>query len=68
MKMRVYSTGCPKCQVLVRKLNDKGVDYELIEDIDEVLAASNKYDIKEAPFVVIDEQPYGFADAIKFMR
>ena len=66
--MKVYSTGCPKCQVLLRKLNEKGVDYELIDDIDEVIAASDKYDIKEAPFVVLDDVAYGFADAIKFAR
>lgn len=28
----LYTTHCPKCKVLTRKLNDKGISYEICED------------------------------------
>ena len=33
-KYVLYTTHCPKCEILERKLKEKGVDYEVCEDID----------------------------------
>ncbi len=30
----LYSTGCPKCKVLKKKLDSANIDYELISDVD----------------------------------
>ena len=34
MKVILYTTHCPKCNVLTTKLKSKGVDYEEITDVD----------------------------------
>ena len=34
MKVILYTTHCPKCNVLTTKLKAKGVDYEEITDVD----------------------------------
>ena len=31
-KMTLYTTGCPKCRILEKKLNDKSVEFEKCED------------------------------------
>lgn len=30
--MKLYSSGCPKCKILEKKMNDKNISYELIHD------------------------------------
>jgi glutaredoxin len=63
--LKVYSTNCPKCKILEKKLNSMDKEYELINDPDAVYEASEKYDIKEAPFVVNGDHLYNFSAAIK---
>lgn len=35
-KYVLYTTHCPKCEILERKLKEKGVDYETCEDVDKM--------------------------------
>lgn len=63
--LKVYSTNCPKCKILEKRLNSMGKEFELITNSDEVMEASEKYNIKEAPFVVADEKLYNFSEIIK---
>lgn len=30
--IKIYSTGCPKCKVLIKKLNEKNIKYEECND------------------------------------
>lgn len=30
--IKIYSTGCPKCKVLLKKLNEKNIQYEECND------------------------------------
>ena len=32
----LYSTGCPKCQVLKKKLDRSSLSYEVCEDIEQI--------------------------------
>lgn len=34
MKIVLYSTGCPRCNVLETKLKNKGIDFEEVNDED----------------------------------
>ena len=34
MNVILYSTGCPKCNILKKKLADAKIDYSVIEDVD----------------------------------
>ena len=68
----VYSTNCPNCRVLLKKLALKnkqaGVDFELVEDIDKVNEVALQYDIQSAPFIIKDNVPYLFGDAMKLIN
>lgn len=55
----LYSTECPKCKVLTMKLNQKGVQYNINTNIDEMLAKG----IKSAPVLEIDGELYDFMRA-----
>lgn len=67
--MIVYSTGCPKCEVLLSKLNNKKIKYELCTDIQKmkekgidnvpVLEVKNKYG---------DSILYPFSTAVKYIN
>jgi len=63
--LTVYSTNCPKCKILEKKLDLANKEYKLINDLDKVNEASEKYNIQEAPFVVIDEKVYNFTEMVK---
>lgn len=52
--------------MLEKKLRGLDKEFELINDMSEVYEASEKYGVKEAPFVVTDDgKVYNFLDIIK---
>ena len=61
-----YSQGCPKCKVLQTKLDQKSIDYSIIEDFDISTLESNG--IKSLPALEVDGQWMKFEDAIKWLR
>lgn len=50
MKIVLYSTGCPQCTVLEKKLAEKGINYDLCEDIDTM----TNMGIKKVPMLEVD--------------
>lgn len=36
-KITLYSSGCPRCKVLEKKLNDKSIKYNLFADVDKMV-------------------------------
>lgn len=38
MKVILYSTGCPKCNILKKKLDEKNIKYDIISDIQTMIA------------------------------
>lgn len=36
--IKLYSTNCPRCRVLKKKLDDKNIQYEIHTDIEEMLS------------------------------
>ena len=63
MKIVMYSTGCPKCNVLKSKLNAKSLQYEVVTDIEQMKALG----FKSAPKLVVDGTTMDFADAVKWV-
>lgn len=58
----LYSTHCPKCRVLETKLNQKNIEYEECNDIEEML----KLGIQEAPQLEVDGKLMTFSEAVKW--
>ena len=62
MNIKLYTTHCPKCKALTMKLNQKGIKYIEVEDVDEMI----KLGIKSAPVLSVDGTLLDFMEAIKF--
>ena len=59
----LYSTGCPKCQVLTKKLDAAGISYSVITDVAEMLTIG----IKSAPMLEVDGKLMDFSGAIHWI-
>jgi glutaredoxin len=64
MSIILYSTGCPKCNVLEAKLNSKSIKYEVCSDI-EVMQSKG---MMTAPNLEVDGELMDFSAAIKWVR
>lgn len=63
-KITVYSTGCPKCKVLIQKLNENNVPYIICDDIDVMMAKG----FTAVPVVEKDEVLMSFKEAINWIN
>lgn len=63
-KIILYEHGCPRCKVLKMKLDQKGIEYETINDI-EVMKAKG---FIEAPKLEVDGVVYGFKEAVDWLK
>ena len=64
MSIILYSTGCPKCNVLEAKLNSKSIKYEVCRDI-EVMQSKG---MMTAPNLEVDGKLMDFGAAIKWVN
>lgn len=58
-KIVLYSTDCPKCKVLVKKLEEKGIEYDTEKSVDKMIAL----DITEVPMLLVNGTLMSFRDA-----
>lgn len=63
LEVTLYSTNCPKCKVLKTKLNQKGIVYEEINDID----IMNKKGFEFVPKLDVDGIIYDFKEAVEWI-
>lgn len=60
----LYTTHCPKCNVLTKKLNEKHIEYNVCEDIN---IMQNK-GFMEMPILEIDNNIFNFTQAIAWIN
>lgn len=60
----LYSTGCPKCEVLKKKLAEKGVLYTENNSVDEML----KLGIEAVPVLKVNDRLLDFKEAIDWVN
>lgn len=64
LKVVLYSTGCPKCEILEEKLNAKNIPYD-IERNEEVM---KELGIEYTPMLSVNGELMNFAEAIKWVK
>lgn len=64
----LYSTGCPKCNVLKKKLDAAGITYSLVEEESAVLNVANKIGATTVPILEDNDKYMDFAAAIKWIN
>ena len=63
----VYSLDCPKCLALKKRLADKGIDFTLIENRDEVVKVGSTFGVTDVPVMVVDDKVYNFLEAVDYI-
>lgn len=64
MNIILYSTGCPKCNILKKKLEDAQMEYGVVEDVDVMLSKG----LKEVPWLEVDGDLMNFVDSSKWIN
>lgn len=59
----LYSADCPHCRVLTNVLNEKHIQYSLVNNIQEIMSFGEKYNIKSIPILDIDGNVMDFPTA-----
>ena len=60
----LYSTGCPKCGILERKLNEKNISFTKCTDVDEMLALG----IMSVTVLSVDGDMMDFSKAVQWVN
>ena len=63
-KITLYTTGCPKCKILEKVLNEKGLPYIEVTDVEEMLAKG----FKSAPVLEVDGVFFPYDAAQEFLK
>lgn len=64
MDVILYSTGCPQCNVLTKKLEAKGIQYVKNDSVDDML----KLGINTVPVLAVDNKLLEFAEAVQWVN
>lgn len=63
-KVVLYSTGCPRCNVLKKKLAEKGIEFEECSDIDEM----KELGITTVPMMRVSNDALDFVAAVQWVN
>ena len=63
MTVTLYTTHCPKCRVIEKKLAQKGIKYSEVTDVEEMTSRG----FKSAPVLEVDNKVYNFGDANRWI-
>ena len=55
----LYTTHCPQCTILQKKLDSAGIEYNISEDVQEMLQLG----FMAAPILKVDNDTYTFKEA-----
>lgn len=62
--MILYSTGCPKCKILIKKLQQAGINYELCDDINMM----QEKKITTLPVLEVGGELLEFKEAVNYVN
>ena len=60
----LYSTGCPRCNVLKQKLDSKNIEYTVVNDVD----IMTEKGISTVPVLEVDNQLLQFKEAVDWVN
>ena len=64
MQIILYSTGCPKCKVLVAKLNAKNIKYNTVSDVGIIISKG----ISTVPVLEVNGKIIDFKKAVEWIK
>lgn len=64
MNITLYSTGCPKCIILEKKMDMKNISYDVVDDVD----LMQKKGFTTLPMLEVDDEVMDFGSAVKWVN
>lgn len=64
MNVILYSTGCPRCEILKDRLQEKNILFREVDDMDEMLSLG----IMSVPYLLVDGKLLDFRDSILWVN
>lgn len=64
MKLTLYTTHCPRCQVLATKLDGAALKYQVIDDVDKIAEKG----IMSVPVLEVDGKQLDFKKAVDWVN
>ena len=64
MNVVMYSTGCPKCKILKKKLDEKKVVYEEETDVEKMKSKG----INRVPVLEVEGKLFSYSEAVKLIN
>ena len=64
LNVTLFSTGCPKCKVLKKKLDDKDIEYTIDSNVEKMLEMG----MMEVPVLVVDDRTLDFSNAVAWVN
>lgn len=64
MNVVMYSTGCPKCKILKKKMDEKKVVYEEETDVEKMKSKG----IDRVPVLEVDGKLFSYSEAVKLVN
>lgn len=64
MEVILYSTHCPKCVIIEKKLKLNNISYTVIDDVDKMI----KLGMLSAPYLQIEDFLLDFGQAVKYLN
>lgn len=63
--IRLYTTHCPQCIILVKKLQEKGLEFEEINDIEIIKKVAQDNKLSTVPILDFDGEILNFSKSIQ---
>ena len=64
--IKLYTTECPRCNVLEKKLNEKNITYEKIKDFDASEMINKGFVMM--PILCVDDKYYEYREAVEWLN
>lgn len=66
--LKLYSSHCPKCDMIEKILNEKGITFELVDDEKVYLPIADKNNIDSMPFAEINGKIFNIKDLQEYIK
>jgi glutaredoxin len=66
--MKLYGNGCKYCNILQGELDEKGLTYEKIVDMDEIVKVGMNNGIRNMPILEVDENVMDYRKALEYVK
>ena len=67
-EIKLYSNNCPNCIIVKTKLKGKGLTFEEVNDMDEIMRLSGELKFSMLPFLQVGSGWYQGRDAIDWVE